>query len=73
MSNNVCGFTVVLEDDVSGDRFELLKKALMLMSGVADVIPIVSSDSGDMWVHKAQEKHRIKNALAELIRNDFKI
>lgn len=69
MSDRISGFTVVFKKAVTEEYMDLLKSAIYLYEGVADVKPVV--ENTETFLGMSQESHRIKNRLIEFISSDF--
>lgn len=70
MSNKISGFTVVFKEGFSEQYMDKIKDAVMLFDGVVSVEPIV--EDTQTYIGKSQEGYRIKQAIIDLVKNDFK-
>lgn len=65
MTDRFRGFTVALAKDVREDDFEAIEKAVRMIKGVLDVVPI--RDNPDAWIADERARRELGEKLWQVL------
>lgn len=69
MTDRINGFTVILEKDVRDDDFEATKNAVLMLKGVAKVVPNITTAND--YIAIQQTKHDIYMQIHNFLQEFF--